>query len=111
MEIEASSHDRQRVLNSGDSHPAAEMLLTELPFAVYVKLDQCNQEFLPPIVCQHHQHAGFAKDCDACRASGRLLHIGFTLTNRLESSPSFKRSERQLSYANFLDSGLILYHT
>ena len=44
------------------------MPLTELPSAVYVKLDKCNQEFLPPLVCQRHQQAGFAKDCEACRA-------------------------------------------
>ena len=68
MEIEASPRDRQRVSGNGDAHPAAEVPLTELPPAVYVKLDKCNQEFLPPLVCQRHQQAGFAKDCEACRA-------------------------------------------
>ena len=62
MEIEASSHDRQRASGSGDAHPAAEMPLTELPSAVYVKLDTCNQEFLPPVVCPEHQQAGFGKN-------------------------------------------------
>ena len=71
MEIEASLQDRDRVLsseNSGDTAPAAEMVLTELPSAVYIKLDKCNREFLPPTVCQHHQHSGFDKDCARCRA-------------------------------------------
>ena len=72
MEIEASPRDRQRVSGSGDAHPAAQMPFTELPSTVYVKLDKCNQEFLPPLVCQRHQQAGFAKDCEACRALGRL---------------------------------------
>ena len=44
------------------------MRLEELPSAVYVKLDNCDREFLPPRVCQQHQQAGFAKGCDACRA-------------------------------------------
>ena len=44
------------------------MVLTELPPAVYIKLDNCNREFLPPTVCQHHQQSGFDKDCARCRA-------------------------------------------
>ena len=67
MEVETSPHDRQRISSSGDTHPAAQIPLKELPSAVYVKLDKCNREFLPPLVCQRHQQAGFAKDCDACR--------------------------------------------
>ena len=68
MEIEASPRDRQRVSGSGDAHLAAEMPLIELPSAVYVKLDKCNQEFPPPLVCQRRQQAGFAKGCEGCRA-------------------------------------------
>ena len=68
MEIQASPYDRHRVSDNGDTHPAAEMKLTELPYAVYVTLDKCNHEFLPPIHCEQHRQAGFAKDCAACRA-------------------------------------------
>ena len=39
VEINLSGQDRQRLASSGDSHLDAEMLLRELPKAVYVKLD------------------------------------------------------------------------
>ena len=44
------------------------MLLEELPRCVYVKLDKCNREFLPPLKCQKHATSGLCKDCPACRA-------------------------------------------
>ena len=68
MEIDASPQDQLRVSRSGDAHPAAEMRLAELPHGVYVKLDNCDREFLPPLVCQEYQQAGFCKHCAACRA-------------------------------------------
>ena len=67
MEIEASAVDRRNVSNSG-THPASEMRLTELPLGVYVKLDNCDREFLPPLVCSKHQVCGFSRDCAHCRA-------------------------------------------
>ena len=68
MEIAACPHDRHHISQSGGSHPASKMLLHELPRGVYVKLDKCDREFLPPIVCQEHAQAGFTKECPACRA-------------------------------------------
>mgnify|MGYP003311580169 CR=1 FL=1 len=68
MEIDLSAHDRQRIKSSGESHLAAEMVLEELPHGVYVKLDNCNREFLPAVKCQEHAISGFCKDCPACRA-------------------------------------------
>ena len=68
MEIDICAHDRRRLDSSGDPHPPAEMCLTELPMGVYVKLDKCNHEFLPPLVCQRHQAAGLSKECCDCRA-------------------------------------------
>ena len=68
MEIDACPQDKQRMLNSGGAHPVAEMRLTGLPLGVYVKLDNCDREFLPPLVCQECQKAGFSKHCQACRA-------------------------------------------
>ena len=68
MEIDLSARDKQRIKNSGDSHLAAEMVLEELPLAVYVKLDNCNREFLPAIKCQEHSKSGFCKHCPACGA-------------------------------------------
>ncbi len=43
MEIDLSARDKQRFRSSGDPHLAAEMVLQELPHAVYVKLDTCNR--------------------------------------------------------------------
>ena len=43
-------------------------VLSELPVAVYIKLDKCNREFLPPVVCLKHQVVGLPKECCACRA-------------------------------------------
>ena len=68
MEIDLSAHDRRRLAGSGDSHPTAEMCLLELPLGVYVKLDKCTHEFLPPVACHGHKQAGFCKDCALCRA-------------------------------------------
>ena len=68
MEIDASPQDKQRMSHSGDTHTVTEMRFAELPSGVYVKLDKCNREFLPPLVCQQHQQAGFSKECAACRA-------------------------------------------
>ena len=34
----------------------------------YVKLDNCEREFLPPIPCHHHRHAGFSTARAECRA-------------------------------------------
>ena len=67
MEIEASAVDRRNVSSSG-THPASEMRLTELPLGVYVKLDNCDREFLPPLVCSKHQVCGFTRGCADCRA-------------------------------------------
>ena len=69
MEIEASSVDKHRCnsLCSGDAHPAAELKLSELPPGVYVKLDNCDREFLPPLSCQQHRHAGFSNTCEDCK--------------------------------------------
>jgi hypothetical protein len=68
MEIEASLPDKQRLARSDETHLAAEMRLEELPAGVYVKLDNCEREFLPPIPCQQHGQAGFSPACAECRA-------------------------------------------
>lgn len=36
-----------------------EILLQKLPSAIYVKLDDCGLEFLPPTACDAHQLAGY----------------------------------------------------
>ena len=63
VELDASPLDKQRIAHSDASHLAAEMRLEELPLGVYAKLDTCNREFLSPLVCPQHQHAGFCKEC------------------------------------------------
>ena len=68
MEIDLSPRDRQRIQSSSDSQLVAEMVLEELPPGVYVKLDNCEHEFLPAIKCQKHARSGFCKDCSDCRA-------------------------------------------
>jgi hypothetical protein len=72
MEIELSPQDRQRLKTAIDSatddHIDPEICLKELPLGVYVKLDNCDQEFLPPQVCDQHRLVGYCKECDACRA-------------------------------------------
>jgi len=100
MEIDASPLDRQRVSRSGDSHPAAEMRLTQLPSGVYVKLDKCDREFLPPLVCPRHQKSGFSKECADCRAfEGWVLIEAITRTWTFtdpESGGALKVSRSQL---------------
>ncbi len=44
------------------------MRLEELPPGVYVKLDKCEREFLPPTVCHRHRQAGYSSSCGECRA-------------------------------------------
>ena len=67
MEMDLSANDRRRLASNGASHVAAEMCLSELPLGVYIKLDKCTHEFLPPIMCQKHARSGFCKECAACR--------------------------------------------
>ena len=67
MEIDLSPQDRAR-FSSQTSLACGEMCLKELPRGVYVKLDNCKREFLPPVVCPEHQKAGFCKTCASCRA-------------------------------------------
>jgi len=68
MEIDACPQDQHLLSNRGDAHLPAELRLAQLPRGVYVKLDECDREFLPPLVCPEHQQAGFCKRCKACRA-------------------------------------------
>ena len=100
MEIDASPRDRRRLAHSGDSHPAAEWSLEELPCGVYVKLDACDREFLPPIVCWQHRQAGFSKECSACRALEGWVLIepicrSWTFTDPVHGD-TFKVSRTQL---------------
>ena len=68
MEVDVCQRDRRCFCGSDGAHLAAEISLTELPLGVYVKLDSCSQEFLPPRVCQAHQQSGFCKTCSDCRS-------------------------------------------
>ena len=68
MEIAASPGDKRRMAASDDAHAVAEMRLEELPPGVYVKLDKCEREFLPPTVCHRHRQAGYSSSCGECRA-------------------------------------------
>ena len=70
MEMEASSRDQQKLIPEAGLHSQrlSEMRLEELPTAVYVKLDNCDLEFLPPRICQQHQQCGFAQNCGSCQA-------------------------------------------
>jgi len=72
MEIDLSAQDRQRLKTAleseTDEHMDPEICLKELPLGVYVKLDNCTQEFLPPQVCDQHVLVGFCEECNACRA-------------------------------------------
>ena len=70
VEINLSGQDRQRLASSADSHLDAEVLLQELPKGVYVKLDNCNHEFLPPRPCEQHrvERGSCCDKCTACRS-------------------------------------------
>ena len=68
MEIDLSSMDRGILQRGGDAHPVAEVCLKELPLGVYVKLDNCTREFLPPLRCERHAQAGYCKECKDCRS-------------------------------------------
>lgn len=54
MELEASLWDQQSLLSEAGLHSQrpSEMRGTELPTVVYVKLDTCDLEFMPPRICQ-----------------------------------------------------------
>ena len=60
MEIDLSSRDRRRLHSNDGERTAAEICLDELPLGVYVKLDKCDQEFLPPLICLEHRKSGFS---------------------------------------------------
>ena len=67
MEIELSSADRRRIEFNSGVHPSGEFNLAELPTALYVKLDGCEHEFLPPIPCEEHRLVGYSSQCHSCR--------------------------------------------
>ena len=77
MEIHASLGDQQhfKAVAPPDSQRPSEWRLAELPRAVYVKLDNCDREFMPARVCEQHRQCGLADDCDACRAFGGWVLI------------------------------------
>ena len=87
MEIDVCPRDRGTLCSRDDPHLAAEIRLTELPLGVYVKLDRCSQEFLPPCVCQAHMQSGFSKLCPDCRA-----FEGWVLVEPITRSWSFTDS-------------------
>ena len=70
MEMEASGRDQQKLVPEAGLHSQrlSEMHLAELPTAVYVKLDNCDLEFMPPRICHQHQQCGFAQGCGSCQA-------------------------------------------
>ena len=68
MEIDLSANDRRRFTASVGERPAAEMCLNELPNGVYVHVDKCNHEFLPPLACLEHEQSGFSENCSVCRS-------------------------------------------
>jgi hypothetical protein len=71
MDINLSPQDRQLLdrvtLEAKGAALPSEVCLCEIPAGVYVKLDGCNREFLPPQICAEHQVVGFCKDCPRCR--------------------------------------------
>ena len=96
MQIHASEVDNKRYLESQDM----QMVLFELPSAVLVKLDNCDREFLPPLVCSKHQVAGYDEACCNCQSfQGWVLieAIGRTWTfTDSTSGTSYKVSRSQL---------------
>ena len=68
VEIDFAQLDRPRIASGSENRLPAEMVLQELPHGVYVKMDKCSREFLPPRVCAEHKVTGFCKDCSHCRA-------------------------------------------
>ena len=52
-----------------------EILLQKLPSAIYVKLDDCGLEFLPPTACDAHQLAGYDPACGDCKRCPGLIQV------------------------------------
>ena len=46
--------------------PAGEVQLSYMPTAVYVKIDECTDQFLPPCPCAQHVSDGYRRDCPEC---------------------------------------------
>jgi len=65
--LEPQSHTRGAGLGHGAAEPVASVvLLRHQPVCVYVKLDDCDTEFLPPKPCAEHGLTGGDKTCSAC---------------------------------------------
>ena len=45
---------------------ASEMKCTRMPKAIYVKLDDCDMQFLPPASCALHRTTGHDATCVKC---------------------------------------------
>ena len=65
--LEPQSHKRGAGLGHGAAEPVASVvLLRHQPLCVYVKLDDCDTEFLPPKPCAEHVLTGVDRTCSAC---------------------------------------------
>ena len=69
-------------IDFGESQPpsqhgmcAGEVLLRTLPRAMYVQLDNCQLEFLPPTPCDGHQLLGFDSSCTDCKRYPGVIQI------------------------------------
>ena len=51
------------------SNTAAECTCTRMPKAIYVKLDDCNHQFLPPAACSLHRLSGHDPQCKGCASA------------------------------------------
>ena len=65
--LEPQSHRRCVFPGHGAAEPVASVVvLRHQPLCVYVKLDDCSTEFLPPKPCNEHAVSGADRTCSAC---------------------------------------------
>ena len=65
--LEPESHRRSAFPVHGAAKPEASVVvLRHQPLCVYVKLDGCDTEFLPPKPCNEHAVSGVDRTCSAC---------------------------------------------
>ena len=65
--LEPQSHRRCAFPGHGAAEPVASVVvLRHQPLCVYLKLDDCDTEFLPPKPCSEHEVCGAERTCAAC---------------------------------------------
>ena len=69
--FEPDDRDHEAIRAMKAKHCVGEHLCAFMPKAIYVKIDECDHEFLPPSPCDEHRFTGYSIECENCSCLSR----------------------------------------